>query len=175
MFFRTAFFSHENISESEEASVCISRDEYRNKIIKKTAHFSESFLTIDTLAPELSPKILGAPKYALMLTLLGLGLAILGLLYGPFRDLASVTISKNSSLEKRIEKLEEMAQTQTKKNLPQMIRVQRVKFLRPWIIGSQTVKFVIWSYLNWYTVFIILVPSRYPETNDWLLQFLEVI
>jgi len=103
VFFRTAFMFHEKV---DTEGMKITRDEYREKLIKDSTSFSESFLTIDTLAPEIAPKILGAPRMALYITLTGLGLALLGLLYLPLKDLTNQVIFKNLSLEERIEALE---------------------------------------------------------------------
>jgi len=107
VFFRTAFMFHQKV---ETEGMKITRDKYRENLIKDSTSFSESFLTIDTLAPEMAPKILGAPRLALYITLLGLGLALFGLLYSPLKDLTNMVVLKNHTLEKRIEMLEKESQ-----------------------------------------------------------------
>lgn len=103
VFFRTAFMFHQKV---EMEGMKVTREKYRESLIKDSTSFSESFLTIDTLAPEIAPKILGAPRMALYITLTGLGLALFGLLYSPLKDLTSQVVFRNLSLESRIEALE---------------------------------------------------------------------
>lgn len=102
-FFRTAFLEHK---PTEAKSYKIEREKYIDDLIKDTAKFSESFLTIDTLAPELVPKIFGLPRLGIWLGLAALGLSLLGMTVPPTLDYVSQRQAKIEALEKRIITLE---------------------------------------------------------------------
>lgn len=106
-FFRTVFFEH---APTEKQSYKKTRKQYCDDLIKETGNFSESFLTIDTLAPELAPKIIGMPRWALLIGVIGLGfatvLALIGILLPPVTSITNDLFFKNQHLEERIEALE---------------------------------------------------------------------
>lgn len=109
-FFRTAFFEHQIESEDKTE---VSTYEYETQVEKDSNQFSESFLTIDTLATDIAPKIIGMPRWALLVGVLGLGLAtilaLLTLIIPPILGMSAEIQEKNARidmLEKRIERLE---------------------------------------------------------------------
>lgn len=105
-FFRTAFFQHNN---TKAASTGQPTDDYHRMVRKHSAAFSETFLTIDTLAGELSPKLFGLPQLAIKIGFGALAAALLALTIPPAFGLWTELLSdkiKLESLEKRIEKLE---------------------------------------------------------------------
>lgn len=105
-FFRTAFFKHkksENEARSEEES------QYRKSVISDSNHFSDNFLTIDSLAQELVPKIWGLPRVGAIIGVVALGLALFTLVLPPVIGLGKEILEKNvkiEELEKRIQVLE---------------------------------------------------------------------
>lgn len=103
-FFRTVFFEHERISEK---SYIVSRQKYIDDLIKETSKFSESFLTIDTLAPELVPKIFGLPRIGIWLAVIALGLSLFSLTIPPAWDFISKRNASIEKLETRVRVLEQ--------------------------------------------------------------------
>lgn len=106
-FFRTAFFEHERVSAK---SYSFTRDEYRLKLIKDSATFSESFLTIDTLATELSPKILGLPRFGVGIGIIGLIGAFLTVLLPPAWDFLTDRNGKLDEIESRLDEIEKVVE-----------------------------------------------------------------
>ena len=105
-FFRTAFFKHE-ISENEVRSE--EEAEYRKSVISDTNHFSDNFLTIDSLAQELVPKMFSLPRWGVKIGLGALILGLLALVLPPAIGINNEIIQKNvkiEALEKRIQVLE---------------------------------------------------------------------
>ena len=106
-FFRTAFFSHtpeDGVPRNEE------ENDYRKSVVADSNHFSESFLTIDSLASELVPKMWGLPRWGLIAGLIAFIIALIGLIMPPVFSVASEIASKNykiEQLENRIQTLEE--------------------------------------------------------------------
>lgn len=94
-FLRTAFFKHaptEGIERSE------TEDGYLNSVIQDSAAFSETFLTIDTLADEVVPKVFGLPKLAAQIAAAGLILALLALTLPPAMGLVTEFAKKDVEL-----------------------------------------------------------------------------
>lgn len=105
-FFRTAFFRHdaEETDPRDEDAI-----EYRKDVISDSTHFSESFLTIDSLASELVPKMWGLPRWGLIAGFIAFIIALIGLVLPPVYSVASEIADKNHKieiLEKRIQTLE---------------------------------------------------------------------
>lgn len=71
-FFRTAFFEHDDTCAERTH---VSTHDYEKQVERDSNQFSESFLTIDTLAAEIAPKIIGMPRWALLVGAMGLALA----------------------------------------------------------------------------------------------------
>lgn len=105
-FFRTAFFSHAEVeAEIRDESI----ENYVKSVKADRTKFSESFLTIDSLAAELVPKMWALPRWGLGLGVLAFMLALLGLIIPPVVGLSKEVVFKNQKielLEERIEKLE---------------------------------------------------------------------
>ena len=105
-FFRTAFFKHEK-SENEvrfEEEV-----NYRKSVISDTNYFSDNFLTIDSLATELVPKMWGVPRWGLWIGFSAFALALFGLIVPSVVGLADEITAKNQKielLEERVKALE---------------------------------------------------------------------
>lgn len=105
-FFRTVFFNHNAVNPVSRVE---SADEYIKSVHADTTKFSESFLTIDSLATELVPKMWGIPRWGLVLGVVAFGLALFGLIIPPVVGLGKEITYKNQKielLEERIEKLE---------------------------------------------------------------------
>jgi len=105
-FFRTAFFKHDG---SDVVPRVESEAGYLASVEADSTHFSESFLTIDSLAQELVPKIWGIPRWGLWLGVIAFGLALFGLVLPPVTNMGAEILEKNTKiemLEKRIENLE---------------------------------------------------------------------
>jgi len=109
-FFRTAFFEHK---ETSKKSYSVDRYDYFRTLESECHLHSDSFLTIDTLATEIAPKIIGMPRIALFATLAGAGIAITIALFGlvapPIFNISSEIHEKNKrieSLENKVENLE---------------------------------------------------------------------
>ncbi|QDO97812.1 hypothetical protein FNB15_11275 [Ferrovibrio terrae] len=75
-FFRLLFMNHEATTPKPERK---SVEQYTKQVEKLTKSFSNTFLTIDSLAPELSEKIFGfiSPKLTMRIGLIALVIAIL--------------------------------------------------------------------------------------------------
>lgn len=111
-FFRTAFFEHEEVSIEEQA---VERQEYIKTVRSDASHFSESFLTIDSLAEEIAPKIFGMPRWPIALAFIAMFLAVVGIIMVPLTNLGAEIFMKNSridALQKRIDDLEALRSSQ---------------------------------------------------------------
>jgi len=105
-FFRTAFFKHsvDDVHPRKEE-----RGPYMNSVVADSHYFSDTFLTIDSLSKEIAPKIWGLPRWGLIIGLVGLGIAIFGLIVPQVWSVSAEVNQKNyriEQLEKRIEALE---------------------------------------------------------------------
>ena len=100
-FFRTAFF--ENQPSSQTSRVTFSRNKYvKEEVVDQLPRFSETFLTMDTLADEIAKKIFSFPRWAFKLTCWALVTTLVLFAFSFLMD-----ISKNVSLkDKKIEMLE---------------------------------------------------------------------
>lgn len=74
-FFRTAFFGHKESSFFQPTKVKSS--DYMSQVREQTSRFSDTFLTIDTLAEELSNKLFSLPRWAMRLSMIGLAATLL--------------------------------------------------------------------------------------------------
>ena len=70
--FRTVFFSYDPAPTKPWR---VTSEDYECRVVDDTLAFSESFLTIDTLARDLTPKILSIPRIGLWVAVIGTGLA----------------------------------------------------------------------------------------------------
>lgn len=95
-FFRTAFFAHEEVIGIDRVET---EEQYRNSVIQDSATFSDNFLTMDTLADELAPKILALPRWGLIIALVGTLIALLGLVLPPAFGLIQEVARKNAEIE----------------------------------------------------------------------------
>lgn len=105
-FFRTAFFKHEvgDVEPREEG-----QKEYEKSVITDSHHFSDTFLTIDSLSEEIAPKIWGLPRLGLKIGIVALGLSVFGLIVPQVWGISAEIMKKNiqiEQLEERIEALE---------------------------------------------------------------------
>ena len=73
-FFRILFHTHEDVSPSTRSQ---SHEDYRRSVIAQTRDYSDTFLTVDTLAPEIARSIFGMPRWGVYIGLGGLILAAL--------------------------------------------------------------------------------------------------
>jgi len=105
-FFRTTFFQHDEVQGIDR---CEDEQAYLNSVLQDSAAFSDNFLTIDTLAEDLIPKIFGFPRWGVILTAIGLVLAVFALVLPPAIGLNYELAQKNASvyaLEKEVVSLE---------------------------------------------------------------------
>lgn len=106
-FLRTVFFEHDdfgsiNRTETEES--------YLKGVISDTSSFSETFLTVDTLALEIRERLFGLPSWAIKVGLVGLTLAVLALTLTPVLDIALRNYGQSQAidlLEYRVKELEQ--------------------------------------------------------------------
>lgn len=75
-FFRTVFFKHLDTAARKTGGTS---DEYRNQVLSDSAYSSETFLTVDTLANEISHTLFSLPKWGVKIGLGALGLALVAL------------------------------------------------------------------------------------------------
>jgi deoxycytidine triphosphate deaminase len=99
-FLRTIFFDHDLV---EAISRVEQTDAYLNSVIADTDSFSDTFLTIDSLAVDIRNRIFGLPSLAIQLGIIGVILALLALALVPAYD----TYFHNSNQTERIIVLEQ--------------------------------------------------------------------
>jgi len=105
-FFRLLFLSHK---ATQPQPLIRTMAQYTNDIEDHTTSYSETFLTIDTLVPEIADKIFGLPRIAFTFGVAALILAALAI-FAPiawtvYSDSKSNSV-KIEALEKRVEALE---------------------------------------------------------------------
>ena len=110
-FFRTAFFEHDDVGGKP---YIVSDDDYGAEVAQNSNLSSESFLTVDTLGPEIAQKIFGMPRWSMALAAIGLVVALYiglaALIIPSVLDISSEISQKNNRiemLEKRVELLEQ--------------------------------------------------------------------
>lgn len=105
-FFRLLFHSH---SASGSRTVTKDSEQYKKDTLLRSRLFSSTFLNMESLASEVSDKVLQMPRWALRLTIWGLILAMLAIFapiaYSVWTDDAG-SKAKIEQLEKRIDDLE---------------------------------------------------------------------
>lgn len=107
-FFRTAFFKHE---ETEGIARREEEDGYKKEVIRDSAAFSDSFLTIDSLAGEIARKLFGLPRIGITIAIVALVLTLLGLALPPAKGLWTEIIKNNVEVETMQEEMIEMQST----------------------------------------------------------------
>lgn len=95
-FFRTAFFQH---AETSGISRHENEKDYTKGVIQDSAAFSNSFLTIDSLAGELAPKLFGLPRIGLAIAIVAIVLTLFSLVVPPALGLWHEVTVKNTKIE----------------------------------------------------------------------------
>jgi len=103
-FFRTAFFNH-TITPVHNP-VKVSQAKYETLVEDQTTAFSDTFLTMDTLAEELSEKLFALPRWAFKLAILALLAGVFGILISYFVDIHKNVSAKDAKIDALIERIE---------------------------------------------------------------------
>jgi deoxycytidine triphosphate deaminase len=98
-FFRLIFMEHAPVAATPQVHTM---DEYVRSVFAQTGSYSDNFLTIDTLAPEIADRIFGVPKTAFWLGVAALIVAALAI----FVPVAIESWSSQGERDAKIAKLE---------------------------------------------------------------------
>ncbi len=109
-FFRTAFFQHEKADSAKGRSE--TEEGYRNSVVQESNLFSETFLSVDSLADEVASNIFGMPKnaarIATIIGMIALLIGFAGLIVPPALNLSTEVAHKNAKIELLEERLREI-------------------------------------------------------------------
>lgn len=102
-FFRILFHEHNYVDVEETGS---SHPEYFKDLIRQTRNFSDTFLTIDTLAPEVAKSMFSMPRLAIYLGISALIVSILSFFAPAAQSLMEGRGERLRSLEERVSEIE---------------------------------------------------------------------
>jgi hypothetical protein len=100
-FFRVLFLTHKDTNSVQQGG---SSGAYIERIKTNTRHFSNTFLTMDSLIVEVAEKVLGFPRWGVRIGLIAIIVAVISIL----APMAFTMISQNYVMPSRVEALEKL-------------------------------------------------------------------
>jgi deoxycytidine triphosphate deaminase len=100
-FFRVLFLTHKDTKQAPQGE---SSNAYIERIKINTRHFSDTFLTMDSLIVEVAEKVLGFPRWGVRIGLIAIIIAVVSIL----SPMAYTMISQNYVMPSRVEALEKL-------------------------------------------------------------------